>query len=153
MQNRKYKNDIMTKERIVKHKIRKFNHCFDRVLQEKLRNTEIYGGEARLLMLLSEESNISQKELAQKMETSPACVGVTLKKIEEKGYIVRESDEKDSRANKINFTEKGHDGVENLHEIFQGLDKKTFENFSKQEIDTLEKLIDKLQNNLIDIME
>ncbi len=153
MRNHKYENDIMTKERVIKHKIRKFNHTFDKVLHEQLRDTDFFGGEARLLMLLSEQENVSQKELAKKMGTSPASVGVSIKKIEEKGFVLRENDENDSRANKITLTQKGDDGVENLHKIFQALDKATFVNFSEDEMETLEKLMDKLQNNLNRMLE
>ncbi len=148
MNNRKYKHDIMTKERIIKHKIRKFNLFFDKALHDELRDTEFYGGEARLLMLLSSKDNISQSELAKKMETSAASVGVSLKKIEMKGFITRKHNESDSRANKISLTSKGESAVENLHKLFQGLDKKLFDGFSESELDTLDELMNKLHDNL-----
>ncbi len=149
----KYKNDIMTKQRIIKHKIRVFNNSFNRVLDEELSETEVFAGESRLLMIISENENISQREIAKKMNTSAPSVGVSLRKIEEKGYILRQNSEKDSRANKIVLTKKGDDFVEKTHSIFQTLDKKTFKGFTQSELDTLDILMDKLQNNLDKMLE
>ncbi len=148
MKIKKYLNDIMTDERRIKHKIVHFHHRFDRILHDRLSKTEIFVGESKILMLISENEDISQSEIAKRKGISTASVGVSLKKLESKGYIQRITDVNDSRANKIILTPKGDEFIEAKHETFQALDKQTFKNFSKEELDLLEKLLDKLHDNL-----
>ncbi len=149
---RKYKHNIMTKQRIVKHKMKQFHHMFDRALNCRLSKNEVFVGEARLLMTISEKDKLTQKELATQMGTSPASVGVSLKKLENKGYVKRNLDENDSRAFLITLTVKGEDFVENTHEIFQKLDRDTFSGFTDEELETFDNFMDRLHENLFDIL-
>ncbi len=150
---KKYKFNIMTKQRILKHKMKQFHHIFERVLHHNLNESEVFAGESRLLMLISENDNLSQKELAKKLGTSPASVGVSLKKLESKGYIIRSEDEKDSRAYIIELTQKGDEFIENTHELFQKLDKETFDGFSEDDLNLLESFMDRLHENLLKMLE
>ncbi len=153
MKKRKYKYDIMTKQRIVKHKMKQFHHAFERVMHYNLNESEVFASESRLLMTVSYNENLSQKELAKKLGTSAASVGVSLRKLESKGYIVRKSDENDSRANVIILTKKGNEFIENTHELFQKLDKETFKGFSEKEMDMLDEFLDRLHENLEKMLE
>ncbi len=153
MKRKIYKNDIMTKQRIVKHKIKQFHHAFERVLHQNLNDSEVFAGESRLLMLIADNCNFSQRDHAKKLGTSPASVGVILKKLENKGYILRKVDDNDSRANTIELTPKGDEFLENTHELFQKLDKETFEGFSNDELDLFENFMDRLHQNLLKMLE
>ncbi len=153
MENKKYKHDIMTKQRVVKHKMKQFHHAFERVMHHNLIDSEVFAGESRLLMLIANNCNFSQRELAKKLGTSPASVGVSLKKLENKGYILRKVDDNDSRANIIELTQKGDEFIENTHELFQKLDKETFDGFSDEELDLFENFMDRLHQNLSNMLE
>ncbi len=153
MKRKNYKHDIMTKQRIIKHKIKHFHHVFERVIHHNLNNCEVYAGESRLLMMIADNDNFSQRELAKKLGTSPASVGVSLKKLEHKGYISRTVADNDSRANIIQLTPKGDDFIENSHELFQKLDKETFEGFSDEEMNLLDNFMDRLHENLLKMLE
>ncbi len=149
---RKYKHDVMTKQRIVKHKMKIFHHMFDRALTLRLSKSEVFVGEARLLMTISQNDNLTQRELAKLGGTSAASVGVSLKKLENKGYITRVSDKNDSRAILISLTEKGENFIEKAHVIFQTLDKDTFDGFSDKELEVFDNFIDRLNTNLNGIL-
>ncbi len=153
MKRKKYKYDIMTKERIVKHKIKHFHHVFERVMHHNLNEIEVFAGESRLLMMIADHDNLSQRGLAEKLGTSPASVGVSLKKLENKGYITRKVDENDSRAYIIVLTPKGDDFIENSHELFQKLDRETFDGFSDDELDLMDSFMDRLHKNLSKMLE
>ncbi len=152
MCRKKYKNDLMTKERIIKHKMKQAHHMFERVLHQNLNETEVFAGESRLLMRIADHENLSQRELARRVGTSPASVGVSLKKLESKGYIVRREDDNDSRANQIELTDKGDEFIEETHELFQRLDKAIFQGFSEEEMNVLESFLDRMHHNLDQMM-
>ena len=91
---------------------------------------------------------ISQKDIAEHFEISPAAVAVSLKKLEAGGYIVRKTSDNDSRYNEIEITKKGKEIVDFSHSIFEDIDNKTFKGMSEEEKQTLVLLLDKVTNNL-----
>ena len=126
--------------------------------QSRIRPLGIQPAEHMLLMRLSrEKGNPSQKELAQRMELSPAAVAVSLKKLESGGYVARCADASDSRVNRITVTEKGMRTVKESFVIFDALDAEMFRGVSAEEIDlcmaTFEKLIANIKNALGDEKE
>lgn len=101
-----------------------------------------------MLLTVNFNSNISQKELAKRMEISSAAVTVTLKKLEAQGFIKRFALESDSRVNNIIVTEKGKDIIDKTGAIFEELDAKTFEGFSDEELDVLLGFLSRISHNL-----
>ena len=107
-----------------------------------------------MLMYLNRcRDKISQKDIAEHFEISPAAVAVSLKKLETGGYIARKTSDNDSRYNEIEITEKGKAIVDFSHSIFEDIDNKTFEGMSEEEKQTLVFLLDKVTSNLKDINE
>ena len=82
------------------------------VLDGFLSDFGIHRSQHMILMRLSKEDCCpSQKALAEHFKISPAAIAVTLKKLEESGYILRSSHKDDVRLNNITLTEKGKDIV------------------------------------------
>lgn len=102
----------------------------------------------QMLIEASQESNPCQKDLAEKMEISPAAVTVTLKKLETQGYIERTSSTEDSRVNNIALTSKGKSIVRKTNDFFRTIDTKAFENFSDEEIEQFNSYLQRLVDNL-----
>lgn len=101
------------------------------------------------LMFLS-KSNIcpSQKNIASHFGISPAAVTVTLKKLEEGGYIEREISSGDSRFNNIKLTDKGKRVVEQSKELFEEADYEMFLNFSEEDYAALDRCLSKMAQGL-----
>lgn len=118
------------------------------VMERRLNSTGVYRSQHRILMFISDNPNISQKELARMTEVSTATIAVSLKKLEKGGYIKRVVDEKDNRYNQLCITEKGKAVIEESHQIFREVDKAMFEGLSEEEYQTLEKLLDHVYGNL-----
>lgn len=119
--------------------------CVDR----KINKLGIHHSQHMMLMYLAHHKEMSnQKDIAKIFDISPAAVAVTIKKLENNGYITRNSSQADNRFNEVRITEKGLDIVERSGQIFKDLDKKTFENFTESEIEQFEYLLKKVNKSL-----
>ena len=135
--------------REVQHKLMSVNRLHRATLNAKISETGIHGSQHMTLMYLNRcRDKISQKDIAEHFEISPAAVAVSLKKLEAGGYIVRKTSDNDSRYNEIEITEKGKEIVDFSHSIFEDIDNKTFKGMSEEEKQTLVLLLDKVTNNL-----
>ena len=119
------------------------------VMERRLSSTGVYRSQHKLLMTISDNPNISQKELADMNEVSTATIAVSLKKLEKGGYIKRLVDEKDNRYNQLCITEKGRLIVEESHQIFMEVDEAMFAGFSEEESRKLEESLDRIYENLM----
>jgi len=118
---------------------------FDRLIGKY----NLHRSQHRMLMYLSGQEQIpSQKQIADQFEISPAAVAVTLKKLENNGFIERITSKSDNRFNEIRITEKGRNVVEETIEYFAYIDNAMFRDFSEEELQTLRKLVIHTSENL-----
>lgn len=92
----------------------------------------------------------SQKTIAEHFNISCACVAVTLKKLEESGYIERECSSSDSRTNSIRITKKGKDIVSSSKDLFEEIDYSMFCEFTEQDYDNFLTCLEKMNKGLTD---
>ena len=112
--------------------------------------TKLHKSQHRLLMVLSRaEKNISQRDLAEILNITPAAVAVTLKKMEKMGLVNRMVAEQDNRYNQVVLTDKGKKIVKESRKIFQYVDEKMFAGFSEEELDAFEGYLNRIKENLI----
>jgi len=124
-----------------------------KIMQNYLDETGVYQAQHRLLMEISHNPSVSQKDIANSMGVSAASIAVSLKKLKKGGYINKEIDEGDNRLNQITITEKGKEVVEQSKKIFDLADRKVFEGFTEEEKSTLFILLRKLDANLAKMEE
>ena len=102
-----------------------------------------------MIMLISRlPSTISQKELAARLQITPAAVTMTLKKLESDGYITRTVSEEDNRANRIALLPKGLEAVRLSEEAFGSVDEAMLEGISEEELSGFVKVMEKINDNL-----
>ena len=75
------------------------------MMERRLDGTGVYRSQHQILMFVSDNPNVSQKELARMYGVSGATIAVSLKKLERGGYIRRLVDQEDNRCNQICITE------------------------------------------------
>jgi len=123
---------------------------FHRSIFEKMHSAfGIHRSQHRLLMYISRVSPCpSQKDIAEHFDISPAAVAVSLKKLEDSGYIKRHSLEKDNRFNSITLTESGKEIVEKSEDFFSASDRAMFESFSEEDYLNLENCLEKMMEGL-----
>ncbi len=128
---------------------------FHRSVFEKMHSAfGIHRSQHRLLMYIAKKDTCpSQKEIAERFDISPAAVAVSLKKLEDSGYITRESLEKDNRFNRIALTEKGKIIVEKSEDFFAQSDFAMFRDFSEQDYANLLECLEKMMSGLKDFSD
>lgn len=119
------------------------------VLERLLNKTGVHRGQHQLLMYIADNPNISQKEIARLNKISPATVAVSLKKLEQAGYIRRAVDAEDNRYNQICITPKGSAVVEKSVSFFLDIESRMFEGLAPEELENLKHSLKQIQNNLI----
>jgi len=116
--------------------------------------TNLHKSQHRLLMNLARlGNNVSQRDLAETLNITPAAVAVTLKKLEKNGLVGRKMAEKDNRYNEVVLTEKGKKIVKESYKVFKYADEKMFDGFSMEELDVFEGYLNRIKDNLAKKME
>lgn len=118
------------------------------ILDERLKETGVYRSQHQILMMLSDHSNVSQKEIAERLYVSTATIAVSVKKLEKGGYITRVMDQEDNRMNKLCLTEKGKHTVKHSREFFHNVEERMFRDFSAEEMAAMGQYLDRVYDNL-----
>ena len=114
----------------------------------------IHQSQHHLLMYIAKEGEIiSQKEIAERFGITPAAVARSLKLLECEGFISRANHEDDGRINRIAITDKGKEIIEKSCKMFKETDSDIFDDFDTNEIEELNRLLDKIQSELMKINE
>lgn len=130
------------------------NRLHMKVFDKCLGSMNIRRSQHRILMYLYRNGTaVSQKDIAAEFEISPAAVAVTLKKLEEGGYILRTAHENDNRYNSVSITDKGLEVVHTTREVFFKVDMLMFDELSAEELETLSVCLAKMHNSLKQMYE
>ena len=120
-----------------------------RIIEARVRSLGIHPSQHVLLMHLSQMGRFpSQAQIAEELDISPASVARTLKRLETGGYIERCGSDVDGRRNEIAISKKGEEMVRRSKEIFSVLEADSFADFSPEELEQMEALMQKMMNNL-----
>lgn len=146
-------NKNFDKERARKmfHTMIKTDRLHRCVVENFLTDLNIHRSQHMTLMYLAKcDECPSQKTIAEHFNISPASVAVTLKKLEEAGYIAKESSSVDNRNNFIRITDTGKEIVNSSKERFEEIDYNMFCDFTDEDYENfytcLEKMIKGLTN-------
>lgn len=137
-----------SKEQKILNRYFRLNRLHRKVVEQELNATGVYRSQHRLLMCLAKNPHISQKELAERQEISTSAIAVSLKKLQQGGYIQKELDQRDNRFNQICITEKGQKVVEESQNIFQRIEEEMFRGFSDEELKAFGGALDRICGNL-----
>ena len=101
-----------------------------------------------LLMMLGDENFKSQKEMAQHLHVSPAAITMSLKHLEQEGYIERTANPNDTRYNFVTLTEKGRKTIDVSVKLFETIDGALFADFSDDEIRQFSSYLERIIDNV-----
>ena len=108
--------------------------------------TPLHRSQNIMLQIIADEKKaVSQNQIAKRLEISPAAASVAIKKLVGEGYCEKSFEENDNRVKNIKITQKGIEAVKKTHEIFSKLDARLFEELNEDEIEQLEKTLDRLE--------
>ena len=118
-------------------------------IETQIEKLGIHRSQHFILMQLSrEDGEVSQSEIAKKLDVSPAAVTVTLKKLEKSGLIERRIAEEDARTKIITLTDAGRKTVEKTHRLFLEVDEQMCGGMTDAELEALCGYLSKMVENL-----
>ena len=124
------------------------DHMHRALIDSCAREIGIHRTQHRILMNLARDGMLpSQKELAERLDITPAAVTGALKKLERDGYVERTLGH-DNRYNELTITDKGRELVKLTHTLFNEADTAMFEGFTDEELSTYIFCLEKLQDNI-----
>ncbi len=135
----------------------KLCHDITRLSRAKARETNIDGvmsqpGARLLLSFLAVNDGITQRTLVEMSHLKPPTVSVILRKMESEGMAKLCKNPDDKRESRVYLTDHGREvdmkGIAKIKET----DALALEGLSREECDTLMRLLGKMRDNLIDSM-
>lgn len=118
-------------------------------IEAQVEKLGIHRSQHFVLMSLSHRNGeLTQTEIANMLDISPAAVTVTLQKLEKAGLIERQTSENDARTKIIRLTEEGKNTVKKTHELFLEVDDTMCAGMTDDELDTLCKSLFHMAENL-----
>ena len=114
----------------------------------RIGHADHYREQSRLLLLISENDGVIQRDLAEEMDVRPSSMTEMLAKMEQLGLIERRQDEKDQRVMHIFLTEQGKSEAMESQGATKTMTDVLFGGMSEEEISQMLSLTEKLSTYL-----
>ncbi len=100
--------------------------------------------QALLIYYLNREGSTSQAQLARFTGSDPAAIARAVHTLLNQGWIVQKDDHRDRRRHTLVLTARGKALARQISEMFQRLEERFSTALSKEESETLTRLLDKI---------
>jgi MarR family transcriptional regulator for hemolysin len=130
---------------IVNRTAKTYVKALDSELREKVGVTF---GQWKVLVMLSMQDGITQKEIANKLGLEAATLIPIIDKMEKQGFIIRQVDEADRRNNRIYRTEKSEALWDQMIECAIKIRKISVKDISEKQVTIMRDSLEKICENL-----
>jgi len=114
---------------------------------EKLRDVTPAQANA-MLVLFQEKAPMTARRLARQMNLSEVTVGRFVRALEAAGWVQRDADPRDTRAILIRPSKRAYRAFPRFLKVSNALLDMAFSGFTKREIETLGKLVERVRMNV-----
>ena len=111
-------------------------------------NFGLYPGQGRILHTIAELNGSTQKEIAEKLNISPASMAVSIQRMQKAGVVEKVADKVDKRSNRIHITNRGRRTMTDSLSEFIRFDNTLLNGFAPEEISQLDAYLTRIQANL-----
>ena len=108
----------------------------------------LHRGQPQVLFKLRDQEGLTQSDLADKLELTPATLTNLLTRMEHAGLIERRADKLDSRFSRIFITDDGRVKLEQAIEQTEKMDETAFAGFTSDEQERLNHYLERIHQNL-----
>jgi DNA-binding MarR family transcriptional regulator len=115
-----------------------------RLSEETLKTLQITFPQFGVLLRLSFQDNITQKELSDIMDTDTTTIMVICDSLQRKGFLKRMKDPSDRRVNRLILTEEGKNLVSKAYPLMMKRYKFFVNSISQKELETITPILEKL---------
>ena len=120
-------------------------------LNHNLKDLDINSSQMHLLFEISHQKDINQEKIATRCNMNKGAVARSIKKLEEKGLLVREIDQENRRQNKISLTDEGKKVLKASIEVLNQWEDEVLKDYDDNNIKLLKKTLKELVINTIEI--
>lgn len=120
------------------------------ILNTKLQNVSIRGGQYDFLYVISQNEGITQKELSEELYVDKSTTAKAVKSLISHGYVVKESLSKDKRFVQLYLTEQGKKIKPQMQKTFSELIEVSTRNLSEREAEQASSLLKSILDGLIE---
>jgi DNA-binding MarR family transcriptional regulator len=115
-----------------------------RLSEETLKTLRITFPQFGVLLRLSFQDNITQKELSDIMDTDTTTIMVICDSLQKKGFLKRMKDPSDRRVNRLILTEEGGNTVSKAYPLMMKRYEFFVNSISQKELETITPILEKL---------
>ena len=108
----------------------------------------LHRGQIHLLLLISQNDGIIQRDLAERMDIRPSSLTEMLMNLEQNLLITRKQDEKDRRVIHVYLTEAGKTAIDGFVQANDKLSVSLFNCLTSEEIEKMLEMVNKINANL-----
>lgn len=139
----------MNDESVIK-KILKIEKCIKRKFDKLADSTGINGTEGRVIhfLILNQDRDIFQKDVEIEFDFRPSTASELLKKMESKGYILREVSKTDARLKKLTLTDKAKEHEERIINDIVSLEEYIQKGISPKDLETYDRISNIILENI-----
>ena len=108
----------------------------------------LHRGQPPVLMELWKQEGLTQTDLAERIQITPATLTKMLQRMEKAGFILRKPDSVDQRITRVYLTEVGKTVQGQVEAMLQELEAETFAGLELEELEMLRGMLIMLRSNL-----
>lgn len=143
-------------KRDIGYLVKALNHMFRRSFENALRKNGFEDITVMMGWIIGylascEGQDIYQKDLERRFHVGKSSLAGTLKIMEEKGYILRQSVKGDARLKRLVLTEKARQHCQWMIKEREELEQRVKEGIPGEDIDVFIRVIEKMRENLTDL--
>lgn len=140
----------MRERRTIGFLIRQINNIYEKDFNQMLKRIGITSSQCEVLDYLfhSSEEEITQRDIERHLNLKNPTVTGLLKRLEEKGFVLIVSSNKDKRCKNIYLTEKAYDIQKKMEASRKKSDRMLTLGMKDKEIQALEKVLEKVLYNI-----
>jgi MarR family transcriptional regulator, organic hydroperoxide resistance regulator len=118
------------------------------LIRSQVHELGLHRGQPLVLFALEEKDGMSNSELAECLEITPATLTNKIKRMEKANFVIRRRDPDDERVNRIFLSDKGRALMEDLRRSTFEMESVLLAGFSKSDVDRLKKNLKQVLKNI-----
>lgn len=120
---------------------------FNKLMKEH-KNLDINHAQGKILFVISRYKELSINDLCKELSLSKSTLTSMLDRLEDKGYILKRSSEKDKRITLISNTKKADESIHIFNDVITKMNAKFYDGFEEEDIKRFENYLEKIYFNL-----
>ncbi len=129
--------------------MRKVMHSSGVYMRLQLEALGLYGGQPKVLILLSSEDGLTKKDLAQRFEVTAPTITKMIERLEKNGFVCTKKDADDRRITRVYLEDRGRAILKALKDFKKESQSVYFKDFTDDEVERLHAMLERVRENIL----